>query len=405
VTASGGGIRRYRDARGVIHIENAAPEPSGVPEPLPPRASPALEASGPHEGGSPEPGPAPGLLTIKKANWGDAVRPPGVPGQPAKEGAIRCYRDRRGVLHITNLAELEENRLRLAEQPAGPGKSRDGPGLMPWRGPPALSAAAPLVITRASVEERAPPAEKPPPPAPDPWVDSNAPGQIKRYRDAKGVWHIHSVEPEPPPLPKIPRARPSSLWSPALAGPSPPKAGVGADPGVPAPAGGQVVAYKDGKGRLIIHNPYPQTPAGRGPPFLAAPYLQAIILEAALTYQLPVPLIEAVIKVESNGVPWAVSPKGAMGLMQLMPGTAEFLGVKDPFCPRENVLGGCRYLRLLLDLFQESVPLAVAAYNAGYQRVINCGYRIPEIKETQDFVTQVLGRWQLAVAEAPRPTL
>jgi soluble lytic murein transglycosylase-like protein len=165
-----------------------------------------------------------------------------------------------------------------------------------------------------------------------------------------------------------------------------------------------VVAYKDGKGRLVIQNSYPQTQYGRGPPLQASPYLQAIILEAALAYQLPVPLIEAVIKVESNGVPWAVSPKGAMGLMQLMPGTAEFLRVQDPFCPRENVLAGCRYLRLLLDLFQD-VPLAVAAYNAGYQRVINCGYRIPEIKETQDFVTQVLGRYQLAVNPVPRPTL
>ena len=101
------------------------------------------------------------------------------------------------------------------------------------------------------------------------------------------------------------------------------------------------------------------------------------------------------IKVESNFTTRAVSPKGAMGLMQLMPGTAAFLGVQEPFNPRENILGGCRYLRLLLDLFGGSVPLALAGYNAGYQRVVNCGYRVPDIKETQEFLTQVMG-WYLA---------
>jgi len=70
--------------------------------------------------------------------------------------------------------------------------------------------------------------------------------------------------------------------------------------------------------------------------------------------------------------------------------------VQDPFDPKENVMAGCRYFRLLLDLFGQSLPLALAAYNAGYQRVIDAGFRIPAIPETQAFVFQVLGRYFLA---------
>jgi soluble lytic murein transglycosylase-like protein len=130
--------------------------------------------------------------------------------------------------------------------------------------------------------------------------------------------------------------------------------------------------------------------------------LEPIILEAARSYRLPVALIHALIKAESNFVPWAVSPKGAMGLMQLMPGTATFLGVTDPFCPRQNILAGCRYFRLLLDFFCDSIPLALAAYNAGYQRVIDAGHRIPPIKETQEFVTQVLERFYASIKRGRR---
>jgi soluble lytic murein transglycosylase-like protein len=120
-----------------------------------------------------------------------------------------------------------------------------------------------------------------------------------------------------------------------------------------------------------------------------------MLMEAAFLYGLPVSLIEAVIKVESNFQPAAVSPKGAMGLMQLMPGTAKFLGVENAFSPRENILGGTRYLRLLLDFFGQSLPLALAAYNAGFQRVIDAGCQVPNLKETQDFVTKVMGHYHL----------
>jgi soluble lytic murein transglycosylase-like protein len=126
-----------------------------------------------------------------------------------------------------------------------------------------------------------------------------------------------------------------------------------------------------------------------------SPALQACIIEAAELYRLPIPLILALIRQESDFTLEAVSSKGAMGLMQLMPGTAASLGVRDPFNPRENILAGCRYFRQLLDYFQGNVPLALAGYNAGYHRVISAGFQVPTIKETQEFVTQVMGLYCL----------
>jgi soluble lytic murein transglycosylase-like protein len=117
-------------------------------------------------------------------------------------------------------------------------------------------------------------------------------------------------------------------------------------------------------------------------------------------YQLPIPLILAIIRQESNFAHQAVSPKGAMGLMQLMPGTAASLGVRDPFDPRENILAGCRYFRFLLNSFKGNVPLALAGYNAGYQRVISAGFQVPAIKETQEFVTRVMGLYYLLEKQA-----
>jgi len=116
------------------------------------------------------------------------------------------------------------------------------------------------------------------------------------------------------------------------------------------------------------------------------------IRTAADAYNLDPELIRAVIEVESNFNPFAVSPKGAMGLMQLMPETAEEMLVHAPFEARENIMGGSRYLRRLLDMFEGDLRLSLAAYNAGPNRVLENG-RIPRIAETEMYVEKVLRKY------------
>lgn len=101
-------------------------------------------------------------------------------------------------------------------------------------------------------------------------------------------------------------------------------------------------------------------------------------------------LMEAVISAESSFNPKAVSRAGAMGLMQLMPATAQRFGVTDPFDAVQNLQGGARYLRWLLDKFNNDRVLALAAYNAGENAVIQYGNRIPPYAETQTYVSRVL---------------
>jgi soluble lytic murein transglycosylase len=113
------------------------------------------------------------------------------------------------------------------------------------------------------------------------------------------------------------------------------------------------------------------------------------IQTAADQYGLDPELIRAIIKVESGYNPFAVSGKGAMGLMQLMPETADEMQVGAPFEARENIMGGSRYLRKLLDMFQGDLQLSLAAYNAGPTRVLANG-RIPRIAETERYVEKVL---------------
>ena len=103
-------------------------------------------------------------------------------------------------------------------------------------------------------------------------------------------------------------------------------------------------------------------------------------------------LLHAVIAVESGYDAKAVSRKGAQGLMQLMPQTAQRFGVHNAFDPLQNVRGGALYLKWLLDYFNGDVKLALAGYNAGEQEVVKAGYRIPPFKETRDYVPKVLAR-------------
>ena len=118
-----------------------------------------------------------------------------------------------------------------------------------------------------------------------------------------------------------------------------------------------------------------------------------VIREAATLYQIPEELVRAVIKVESDYDPRAVSRVGAQGLMQLMPETAQRMQVRDVMDPRENVLGGVRYLRVLANMFNGNLQLTLAGYNAGENAVVKHG-GIPPFDETEDYVVKVLGYYR-----------
>ena len=117
------------------------------------------------------------------------------------------------------------------------------------------------------------------------------------------------------------------------------------------------------------------------------------IRQAATLYQIPVELIRAVIKVESDYDPRAVSPAGARGLMQMIPATAQRMQVRDIADPRENIFGGVRYLRILANMFNGDIQLTIAGYNAGEGAVVRYG-GIPPYEETQKYVTKVLTYYQ-----------
>ena len=170
-------------------------------------------------------------------------------------------------------------------------------------------------------------------------------------------------------------------------------------------------------------SPTPQTPASehqyailvhadqvgiRAPSDLAVRAIpeefRTLIDEASANQHLEPALLYAVMAVESGFNSRAVSPKGASGLMQLMPETASRFGVVDRFDPRSNVYAGAKYLRLLLDQFDGNTELAVAAYNAGSDAVLRFHRSIPPFTETQAYVPRVLRLYQqgrLATLVAP----
>ena len=130
--------------------------------------------------------------------------------------------------------------------------------------------------------------------------------------------------------------------------------------------------------------------------------LERIIARNSREHGLHPSLLRAVIKAESDFVPMAVSKVGAMGLMQLMPETAHALEVQDPFNPEQNVAGGAKYLRQLIDRFGGDLLLALAAYNAG-ERVVERYGGLPPFKETQRYVAKVFRYYRIYLAKAAAP--
>jgi soluble lytic murein transglycosylase-like protein len=128
----------------------------------------------------------------------------------------------------------------------------------------------------------------------------------------------------------------------------------------------------------------------------------SIIETAAHSASLEPDLLRAVIVVESGFNSRAVSKRGAVGLMQLMPATATRFGVSNPFDPRENVHAGARYLKFLIDRFGQDLKLALAAYNAGEQAVDRNGRQIPPFTETMAYVPRVLKIYRILRDQPPR---
>jgi hypothetical protein len=124
------------------------------------------------------------------------------------------------------------------------------------------------------------------------------------------------------------------------------------------------------------------------------PKLDELTAAAAAKYGLDQRLLIAVMRQESSFKPRAISHKGARGLMQLMPATAQRFGVRDIFDPAQNIDGGAQYLRFLLDTFDGDLALALAGYNAGENAVARYGNRVPPYRETRDYVQRISAHYQ-----------
>jgi soluble lytic murein transglycosylase-like protein len=182
----------------------------------------------------------------------------------------------------------------------------------------------------------------------------------------------------------------------------------------PLGASAQIHAWRDANGTIVIsdhaiNEPTVIYPVGGSTRYVTTTPVESesareryepYVMEHSSKHGLRPELVRAVIQVESGYNARALSPKGAMGLMQLMPDTARLLGVRRPHDPAENIGGGTRYLRLLLDKYDGDEVLALAAYNAGSGAVDRHGRKVPRYRETQDYVRKVT----LAAGEAPAAT-
>jgi len=175
--------------------------------------------------------------------------------------------------------------------------------------------------------------------------------------------------------------------------------------GLAAPASAQIYSWRDANGHLVLSDrPEPGTEAPvrsysvphsekvRATRYVTGDRVSAyddVIVEHARLNGVRPDLVRAVVQVESGFNPYARSPKGALGLMQLMPATAREFGVANAFDAAENVRGGVAYLRRLLDRYGDDEQLALAAYNAGPGAVDRYGENVPPYRETQNYVTRI----------------
>lgn len=148
-------------------------------------------------------------------------------------------------------------------------------------------------------------------------------------------------------------------------------------------------APTSGKYKFYLREPRPTRPAPGSPD-----RYDVIIADAARRHGVPTALIKAVIKAESDFDPQTVSRRGALGLMQIMPANLEILEVADPFNPQENIMGGVRYLKAMLERFDQDLQLALAAYNAG-PGVVEQYRAIPPFPETRHYIQKVLRFYRL----------
>ena len=156
----------------------------------------------------------------------------------------------------------------------------------------------------------------------------------------------------------------------------------------PSHSGGVAsVVRSDPRTGRLVRTVVSTRPRGKSNPAARGDLAQTV-QRIARQNQLPPELIHSVIRVESNYDPFAVSPKGALGLMQLIPSTARRFGVSDVFDPADNIQGGARYLKYLLELYKGDDALALAAYNAGEGAVSRYG-GVPPFAETWNYVAQV----------------